>query len=122
MQRLKFLGVVLAGAMAASGAHAGSSEPPFRAEARLVKAVSVPVEKKVAGVTWRCEGDTCVGTAAHRPLASWMKECRLAAVALGPVAHYASRGRTFSPRGLDTCNGLAARDLSRAGVLTAAAP
>ena len=89
--------VPTAGAVSAAG--------PYHAEATLATAVQSAADKDVDGVTWRCEGDKCVGKAERRnSLDSHMKECRKVAAALGKLTRFYSRGRQMSARDLDNCN------------------
>jgi len=84
---------------------AAASAGPYRAEATLATAVQSATDKDVDGVTWRCEGDRCLGQAERRnSLDSYMKECRKVAAALGKLTRFYSRGREMSPRDLDNCN------------------
>ncbi len=82
-----------------------ASSGPYQAEATLATAVQSATDKDVDGVTWRCEGDKCIGKAERRnSLDSYMKECRKVAAALGKLTRFYSRGREMSPRDLDNCN------------------
>ena len=93
-----------AGAIGAA-AGAASAAGPYQAEATLAAAVPSASDKDVDGVTWRCEGDKCVGKAErHNSLDSYMKECRKVAAALGKLTRFYSRGRAMSERDLDKCN------------------
>jgi hypothetical protein len=85
---------------------AGAASPgPYQAEATLAAGVQSATDKDVDGVTWRCEGDKCIGKAERRnSLDSYMKECRKVAAALGKLTRFYSRGREMSPRDLDNCN------------------
>jgi hypothetical protein len=86
-------------------AGAASAAGPYQAEATLANAVQSATDKNVDGVTWRCEGDRCVGKAERRDsLDSYMKECRKVAAALGKLTRFYSRGREMSARDLNNCN------------------
>jgi hypothetical protein len=86
-------------------AGAASAAGPYQAEATLATAVQSATDKNVDGVTWRCEGDKCVGKAERRDsLDSYMKECRKVAAALGKLTRFYSRGREMSARDLNNCN------------------
>ena len=81
MTRLKFatlkLSVVCAmglGASAMVPAAAAAAAGPYQAEATLATAVQSATDKDVDGVTWRCEGDKCVGKAERRTLAGLLYE------------------------------------------------
>lgn len=84
----------------------GAAAPgPYQAEATLATAVQSATDKDVDGVTWHCEGDTCVGKAERRnSLDSYMKECRKVAGALGKLTRFYSRGREMSASDLENCN------------------
>ena len=87
----------VAPAVAAGGA--------YRAEATLATPVQSATEKDVDGVTWRCEGDRCVGKAEQRnSLDSYMKECRKVAAGLGKLTRFYSRGREMHGSDLKNCN------------------
>ena len=103
------LSVICAMGLAAScivpAATAASTAGPYHAEATLATAVQAATDKDVDGVTWRCEGETCVGKADRRDsLDSYMKECRKVAAALGKLTRFYSRGRQMSERDLNNCN------------------
>jgi hypothetical protein len=103
----RFLMSMAAVLMCASAASMAGA-PPFSGEATLAKAVAAPAEFTVDGVTWRCEGDKCKGTAERRStLDSQIKECRKVAAALGELTAYTSRGREMSKGSVETCNRLA---------------
>ena len=104
----RFLLSVAAVLMCAS-AGSMAAAPPFSGEATLAKAVAAPSEHQVDGVTWKCEGNKCKGTADRRStLDSQVKECRKVAEALGELTGYTSRGREMTKGSVDTCNRLAA--------------
>jgi len=89
---------------------ASAATPVYAARATLVAPVATPSEVEISGVTWRCEGDRCLGKGDRRgSLDSYMKECRKVAQALGELSSYASRGRTMSERDLRSCNKLAGK-------------
>jgi hypothetical protein len=89
----------------------------YRSEARLAAPGAAPAVTTVSGVKWRCEAEFCVGTAEHRTLDSFMKECRRTAAAVGPLASFASRGRAMSQRDLATCNRLAGQQVGAESAL-----
>jgi hypothetical protein len=94
---------LLAAALAMPAIAAGSR--PFYGEAVLATPIGEPMETTLDGVTWRCEGDKCVGTADYwSSLDSHMKECRKVAAALGTLSSYTSRGRTMTSRNIGSCN------------------
>lgn len=83
----------------------------FKATAKLATPASTPISTTVEGVDWKCEGDSCVGTADRRSgLDSLIKECRKVSGAIGPLAGYVSRGRELSERNIAACNRLAAEN------------
>ena len=76
----------------------------------LAKPVAAPAELVVEGVTWRCEGDKCVGTAERRSsLNSFIKDCRKVAEAVGPLVAYTGKGRSATKGEISTCNRLAGK-------------
>jgi hypothetical protein len=86
------------------------TQAPFRGVATLATPISAPTNAVVAGVTWRCEADTCIGTAARRStLDNPVRECRKVAAAVGPLAGYTTRGRELSKLNLNACNVAAAK-------------
>ena len=106
MQIKLFAAGLLSCALLAAGP---ASAAGFRAEAKLSAPVSSPSTTLIEGVEWTCDGDACVGVAEKKAgLDSLMKECRKVAAAVGPLASYASRGRTLSAGNLSVCNRLAA--------------
>ena len=110
MNKRFVVGVAAVLAMCASAVSMAAA-PPFSGEAKLAKAVSAPAEFQVDGVTWRCDGDKCVGRAERRStLDSQIKECRKVAAALGELAAYTSRGREMTKGSVETCNRLATSD------------
>jgi hypothetical protein len=81
----------------------------YHAEATLATAVASATEKDVDGVTWRCEGDKCIGKAdKHSSLDSYMKECRKVSGSLGKLTRFYSRGREMTGGDLKSCNNAAA--------------
>ena len=107
MQTLKISALAAAFAMLASGASAAPG--PFHGEATLAAPVSAPTEAVVSGVTWKCEGDRCVGSAErYTSLDNSMRECKKVAAAIGPLASYAARGREVTGGSLRVCNTAAA--------------
>ena len=80
----------------------------FQGTAKLAQPAAAPTSTVVNGVEWRCDGDTCVGSAQRvSGVDGFMRECRKVSEALGPLAGYASRGRTMSHGNLRACNKLA---------------
>ena len=107
MQNLRLMSAIAATAVLASGA-AFAADGPFRGQATLANAGSAK-EATIAGVAWKCEGDSCSGFAERRAtLDSHVKECRKVASAFGPLTSYRSRGRELSPGNLSACNRAAA--------------
>jgi hypothetical protein len=87
---------------------AAAANGPYRAEATLATPVQSATEKEVDGVTWRCEGDKCIGKAEKRAsLDSYMKECRKVAAGLGKLTRFYSRGREMHGSDLKNCNNVA---------------
>lgn len=86
-------------------ASAASAAGAYQAEATLATAVPSATDKDVGGVSWRCEGDKCIGKAErYSSLDSYMKECRKVAASLGKLTRFYSRGRQMSERDLNNCN------------------
>ena len=80
----------------------------FQGTAKLAQPAAAPTSTLVNGVEWRCDGDTCLGSAQRVPgVDGLMRECRKVSEALGPLAGYASGGRTMSHGNLRACNKLA---------------
>ncbi len=80
----------------------------FQGTAKLAQPLASPTSTVVNGVEWRCDGDTCLGSAQRLAgVDGFMRECRKVSEALGPLASYASRGRTMSHGNLRACNKLA---------------
>jgi hypothetical protein len=108
MQSLKISAVAAAFALMASGAFAAPAA--FKAEATLATPVSAPVEAVISGVTWKCDGDRCVGEAErHSSLDNPVRECKKVAAQVGPLAGYVTRGRELTGGGLKACNSVAAK-------------
>lgn len=79
----------------------------FTGTAKLATPVAAASTTTIGSADWRCDGDTCLGTADRIGLDSFMKECRKVAAAVGPLSAYSSRGRIMTPGNLKTCNKLA---------------
>jgi hypothetical protein len=93
---------VMGTAFAASTGYTGA--------ATLAKPLAAPAELVVEGVTWRCEGVTCIGTAQRRSsLNSFIKDCRKVAEAVGPLVAYTGKGRAATKGEISTCNRLAGK-------------
>jgi hypothetical protein len=111
MQTLKISAVAAAFALLASGAFAAPSvaTSAYRGEAKLATPVSAPSETVISGVTWKCDGDTCVGAAErHTTLDNPVRECKKVAAQMGPLAGYVTRGREVTGGNLKACNTAAA--------------
>lgn len=80
----------------------------FQGAAKLAQPAPSPTSTVVNGVEWRCDGDTCLGTAQRvSGVDGFMRECRKVSEALGPLAAYSSGGRNMSHGNLRACNKLA---------------
>lgn len=116
MQSLKIAAAAGALAlMAAAGAHAQGG---FQGSAKLAAPLAQPSTTTLAnGVTWSCQGDTCVGEAQrYNSLYGPREECRLVARALGTLVAYQTRGRTLTAGDLKACNsGVTASAATTAG-------
>jgi len=107
MNKRFLVGAVAFFAMSVSAVSMAAA-PPFSGEATLAKAVAAPSEVQIDGVTWRCDGEKCVGRAERRStLDSQVKECRKVAESLGELKAYTSRGREMTKGSIATCNRLA---------------
>jgi hypothetical protein len=108
MQSLKIFGAAAAFAVIASSS-AFAAPGAFRAEATLAAPVSAPSEAVISGVTWKCEGDKCVGAAErYSSLDNPVRECRKVAAVVGPLAGYTTRGRVMTKGNVNACNSVAA--------------
>ena len=76
----------------------------YHAEAKLAAPAAAPITATVSDVSWKCEGDACVGQAIRAPLDNPMRECRKVAGAVGPLAAFTSRGQTMDAGDLKACN------------------
>jgi len=102
--QIRLLPVVVALSLTAPAAFAGA----FSGQAKLANPVPQATSASVNGVDWRCEGDTCVGTAERvSGVDGFMRECRKVSEVIGPLAAYASNGRKMSEANLNSCNKLA---------------
>ena len=90
---------------------AGSAfaEGAVRSEAKLATPGAATARASIADATWTCEGDSCVGVAAHRSLDNPVRECRKVVAVLGPVAAYTARGLKLDESDLKACNVVAAK-------------
>jgi hypothetical protein len=77
--------------------------------ATLATAVPQPSEKDVKGVTWRCEANRCVAGKDYHGVASFIKQCRTVAEAVGPLVAFHNGSRTASESEISTCNRLASK-------------
>ena len=114
MQSFRMACAIAAGAALVSSVAVAAPPPAFKGEAKLINASSAPREETIAGVTWRCDGDACVGTAAHKAnLDGVVRECRKVVAVVGPVASYKTGGRVLTGGEVKACN-RAAPDLQTA--------
>ncbi len=87
-----------------------SAAPVSDTRAQLVEPMATASEIRAGRLVWRCEGDTCVGERSGGPgLDSLMRDCRAAAVALGPLKSFSRRGRIVEGRAMRTCNSASKR-------------
>ena len=97
----------LAAALAAGTlfiAGAAFAAPGYHAEAKLAVPAGTPIAATVSDVSWKCEGDSCVGEAIRAPLDNPMRECRKVAAAIGPLAAFTSHGMRMDAGDLKSCN------------------
>lgn len=110
MQSSSLMGAMVAGAMLvapmlAAGAACAQASDAYRGEAKLASAATTPVTRTIAGADWRCEGEACVGVAAHHAtLDNLVRECKKVAAALGPLTAFTSDGRAADAGQLRACN------------------
>jgi hypothetical protein len=98
-----------------SGSAFAGTTAPYRGEAKLVSGPSAPRTETIAGVTWTCDGDACVGQAERKAnVDGVVRECRKVAAVLGPVAAYRSGARELSEGQLRACNKAAPEVLTAA--------
>jgi hypothetical protein len=108
MQKLTLVAAFAATAALAAGS-AAAATGAFHGEAKLANAVSAPKDVTINGVSWHCEGDTCVGEAdRYLSLDLPVRECKRVAAELGAVTAYSSRGREITGGTLKVCNSAAA--------------
>ena len=108
MQSFRMLAITATVVLASGAAFAQSA--PFKGEAKLLNATSAPREETIAGVAWRCDGDACVGAAAHKGnLDGVVRECKKVVAVMGPVAAYKSGARQLDDGQLRACNAGAAK-------------
>ncbi|MBI1196440.1 MAG: hypothetical protein GC203_01100 [Phenylobacterium sp.] len=104
MQISKWLGAGAAMAVFVSGA-ALAQTAGYRGEATLATPGAAPREAVIAGVTWRCDGDECAGSAVRKGnLDGLVRECRKVAAVVGPISRYKSGPRELSDSQLRACN------------------
>lgn len=104
MQRLMILGS-FALSVTLSSVPALAQPVPFRAEAKLMSPGVSTKNFLIAGVEWRCEGDTCKGASdRRRNLDGPVRECRKVTAAIGAIVSYRT-GSFDLPRGqVRACN------------------
>src|SRR3954451_18379681 len=76
----------------------------YHAAAKLAAPAAQPISAKVADVSWKCDGDACVGEGVRAPLDNPMRECRKVAAAVGPLAAFTTRGLAMDAGDLKSCN------------------
>jgi hypothetical protein len=109
MQSFRLLCAIAAGAVFVAGGAVAQTEG-FRGEAKLQAPAPAAVSQTIAGADWRCDGDACVGVAAHKAnLDGLVRECKKVTAVLGPVAAYKSNGREADAGQLRACNAGAAK-------------
>ena len=87
------------------GAAAPAAAKDYSAEAVLQTAAAAPGEVVLDGRFWRCDGETCRGTASGVPASQpAVAECRRVVKKLGPVSSYRSGARTLDAAALAACN------------------
>jgi hypothetical protein len=98
------LSAIAAGAVLVSGA-AYAQTSGYKAEAKLLNAATAPREETISGAAWRCDGDACVGAAAHKGnVDGVVRECKKVVAVIGPVASYRTQGRQLDDGQLRACN------------------
>jgi hypothetical protein len=76
-------------------------------EATLATPVSQPSETLINGVNWRCEANRCAATKRLQGAGSFIKQCKLVAIAVGPIVAFNDGGRSATASQVSTCNRLA---------------
>ncbi len=76
----------------------------YYAEAKLAAPAAAPITATVSDVSWKCDGDACVGEAIRAPLDNPMRECRKVAAAVGPLSAFTTRGMKMDAGDLKSCN------------------
>jgi hypothetical protein len=105
MQKFRISGAIAVCAATLGGSAWAQVPGDFRAAARLADPAKAPAEAMIAGVSWRCTAQGCVGLAArYNTLDSVQRECRKVVAVLGPVTAYASRGQRLGRSSLSACN------------------
>jgi hypothetical protein len=105
MQSFRLLSAIAAGAALVSGAAMASPPSAFSGRATLASPATPAKDAVVSGISWRCEGADCTGSAErYSSLDGRMKECKKVAAALGPLAGYTSRGISLSKGDVNICN------------------
>ena len=105
MYKRVLLGVMATAAMCVSATTLAAGPQPFNGTVTLAKAVEAPSETTIDGVTWRCDGDKCIGRADRRAsLDSQMRECQKVAGTLGELTTYVSRGREMRQSSVEFCS------------------
>ena len=103
MQIIKTLATAALAASVGGAALAGPAA--YRLEARLASPAASPREAAIAGVIWRCDGETCVGEAPARPnLDGLVRACRRVSETLGALTSYRSGARALTKGQLAACN------------------
>lgn len=110
MQKFRISGAIAAAiTVFASGTALAHAPGEFRGAVKLADPSRAPAQAVIAGVTWRCGADGCLGLASrYNTLDSLQRECRQVVAVVGPATAYASRGQRLGRAGLAACNRAAA--------------
>jgi hypothetical protein len=76
----------------------------YHAEAKLAAPAAAPITATVSDVSWKCDGDACVGEAIRAPLDNPMRQCRKVAAAVGPLAAFEAHGLKMDAGDMKSCN------------------
>ena len=105
MQSFRLLSAIAVSAAFVSGAAMAAPPSAFNGKATLATPAAPAKEAVVSGVSWKCDGADCAGSAErYSSIDGRMKECKKVVAALGPVTAYQSRGIEMSKGDLSVCN------------------
>lgn len=104
MQNFRMLSAMAAGAVLVSGA-AYAQTGSYKGSATLASPAAAARDAVIAGASWRCDGDQCVGAAERKGnLDGVVRECKKVVAVIGPVAAYRSGARELTDGQIRACN------------------